>query len=91
MSIETRVGEVVSVSLESNPSTGYRWTAKFDPKFLKLVKQEYVSGSSMVGAGGTERLDFEALATGTTTLHMVYKRDWESKIQDEKKYTITIT
>lgn len=91
MKIKTHIGEIVTISLESNPSTGHRWIAKFEPKFLKLVKQEFISSSNLVGAGGTERFDFKAVTSGTTTLHMVYKREWESTIQDEKKYTIVVT
>jgi inhibitor of cysteine peptidase len=83
-------GKIVSVSLEANPSTGYEWVAEFDPAFLKLVRKETVSAASLVGGGGTEKFEFEALRSGITRLRMVYKRAWETAKTDEKTYIIEI-
>jgi inhibitor of cysteine peptidase len=88
--LSVRVGKTFSVSLESNPSTGYAWVPEFDPKFFKVLKKEFVAHSNLAGTGGVENFDFEALESGTTKLHMVYKRAWETTIQNEKTLSINI-
>lgn len=88
--IGTQLGKVIIISLESNPSTGYGWTAEFDSKFIRLVKREFVHSSNLMGAGGIERFEFEALAKGVTKLRMVYKREWETTFLYEKTYVVHI-
>lgn len=88
--IHTEIGKIVIISLNSNPSTGYGWIAEFDPKFIRLVRKEFTPSSNLIGAGGIERFEFEALASGVTTLRMVYKREWEMTFLDEKVYQIHV-
>jgi predicted secreted protein len=73
--LKVQKGKVVIISLQSNPSTGYGWIPKFDPQFIRLVKKEFNPLSSLLGAGGIEKFEFKALASGVTTLRMMYKRD----------------
>jgi predicted secreted protein len=88
--IRVQKGKLVVISLESNPSTGFGWMADFDPHFIRLVKRQFTHLSNLLGASGIEKFEFEALASGVTTLKMVYKRAWETTFSKEKMYTIHI-
>ncbi len=90
------VGEVMSINLESNPSTGYSWFAKIANSEVLVVMGEPVfqapaqTSTPVVGAPGTETLYFQASAAGTTTLTLEYKRGWETGVTPEKTITMTV-
>jgi len=88
--ISARKGEIMTVALESNPTTGFSWTTEFDSNFLSLVKKEFIRFSNSVGAGGTEKFEFRALKNGATVLRMIYKREFENTNIKEKTYRINI-
>jgi len=76
-------GQALTISLESNPTTGYGWqVVEMDSAILQQTGEpEYKQASGaedLVGAGGVETLRFEALAAGETTLTLGYMRSWES-------------
>jgi uncharacterized protein YggE/predicted secreted protein len=78
--IQTSVNEEFQVTLDSNPSTGYRWgVTRIDETMVKLVNDEYVPpDSDLVGAWGQQVFTFEALKGGdTTTISLEYVRPWE--------------
>jgi inhibitor of cysteine peptidase len=78
--IDATVGQPFSVSLESNPTTGYRWelAQPLDESILQLVQNTYQrSGPAMPGAGGTEVWTFEPLCQGASMIALRYRRPWE--------------
>ena len=85
---------VILIALESNPTTGYSWEAKYDETMLELVEETYELGEyaqqGLIGAGGTELFRFRPLKSGDVEITMVYKRPWESEILDQKVFTIDI-
>ncbi len=90
--IETKAGESFTITLESNPTTGYKWEASFDQSLLKLVKSEYKQDASkpgMVGVGGKEYFTFQGLKSGDAPVKMTYKRPWEQTASD-KVLTFTV-
>lgn len=93
---QLKVGEVMAIVLESNPSTGYSWFATIsDPAILvQLGEPQYQEPSSsstpVLGAAGTQTFFFQAAATGTTTLTLDYKRSFEVNVAPEKTVTITV-
>ena len=72
------VGGTVTVTLCSNPSTGFAWQAPvFDParvQLLRHVTNEPASG--VPGAAGTETWTFRVLAAGDTGVSFAYSRPW---------------
>ena len=76
--INVKRGEEFVIVLESNATTGYRWTlsADLDTSVVRLLKAEYKAGSSsgLVGAGGLEYWHFGAEGGGTTLIPMAYVR-----------------
>jgi len=78
--VEARVGQPFSVTLPSNPTTGYSWALAqpLDDAILQLVQNSYQrAGPAMPGAGGTEVWTFEPLCAGYTTIALKYRRPWE--------------
>jgi len=91
------MGQVLTVELTANPSTGYRWEIRNLPKcILRLESSEFVhrefqedAGSIIpFGAPETQMLKFKAIGKGKGTLTLVYQRPWERLPIDE--YTIEI-
>jgi inhibitor of cysteine peptidase len=81
--ITIKSGDVVTVTLESNPTTGYSWQVieidnavllqDGDPEYKQSPGSE-----GLVGAGGTETFRFKAIGNGETSLGLGYMRPWES-------------
>jgi inhibitor of cysteine peptidase len=79
------------ISLESNPSTGYKWEAKFDGNFLKLEGDTFNRPSdARIGQGGTQTFVFLPVKAGETTIEFLYKRPWEKETAKTKQYKIRI-
>jgi predicted secreted protein len=73
------VGTEFTVTLCSNPSTGFSWeepTWEGD-QTVELVRAEGgAPAASGVGAAGTETFAFQAIASGQTTVRFVYSQPW---------------
>jgi inhibitor of cysteine peptidase len=94
--VEVSVGENLVISLESNPSTGYTWQVlAVDTAILeKTGENEFVQAEGdamLLGAGGREQMTFRAVAKGTTTLELGYKRPWEVEADPEQFFSIEVT
>ena len=72
------VGDTLKLSLGSNQTTPYRWTADTkigDPTIVQQTSHEYVqqkSAPGVTGAPGTEAWTFKALKAGSTTIATDY-------------------
>jgi inhibitor of cysteine peptidase len=92
--ITVKSGDVVAVTLVSNPTTGYSWQVieiddvvlvqEGDPEYKQSPGPE-----GLVGAGGTETFRFKAVGTGETKLGLGYMRPWES-VPPIETYAVTI-
>ena len=78
------VGETLTVRLASNPSTGYSWVlAENAGNALKQSKRSFEPKQSVdrvVGAGGVDVWQFEAVSAGQHTLRLEYRRPWEKDV-----------
>lgn len=86
-------GKVVTFCLDSNPTTGYDWTAVLDGDCVELTRDEYKQDPSepgMAGVGGCQYYDFTAVKEGTATVTFTYARSWETTDSDIT-YVATIT
>jgi len=89
--MEAKANVAFSISLDSNPTTGYSWQAAFDDSFLKLVDHSFdPDPSGAIGAGGKERFTFLPIRAGETTIRMSYRRPWESGSADERSFAVLI-
>lgn len=93
--VTLKTGDVLSITLDSNPSTGYSWkVSQNDPKvLLPLGDPQFSLGGKepMPGAGGTETFQFKALAKGLTPLTLVYVRPWETSVTPTPNDTFSVT
>ncbi|MCI1721767.1 MAG: protease inhibitor I42 family protein [Lachnospiraceae bacterium] len=87
-------GNTLTVTLESNPTTGYTWEQSIsNPSILEFTSDTYVSktdstGSALDGAGGYDHFTFKSLAEGTAVVTFTYGQNWEG---GEKAETQSVT
>ena len=88
-SISAKAGEIITITTETNPSTGYSWTEPVVSDGLKIVGSGGYSDAEhgLVGAGGYHYWNVTAEKSGTYTFETEYKRPWEDKVSS----TITVT
>jgi inhibitor of cysteine peptidase len=94
---QLKKGEVIAITLESNPSTGFGWFAtSSNPDVLSQIGEpdykapQSVSSTPLVGVAGTDTFLFGTTATGTATLTLVYKQGWVTDVAPEKSISITV-
>ena len=90
---EVGVGQDFTITLESNPTTGYRWqlAQPLDGAVVTLVGKEFKAPDTQhLGAGGREIWTFKAVGQGKTTVEMAYLRTWEKDVPPIKLATFTV-
>jgi len=89
--IELRQGQVLAVSLEGNPSTGYTWEpVGLDEQVLRQIgKPVFTPESDVPGSSGTQIIRFRAAGEGATTLRLVYHRPWE-EAEPERTFSVDV-
>ncbi len=90
------VGDELTISLDSNGSTGFRWILVENgaENIINNVDDEYVLDAAMdpppPGTGGKEYWTFEAINQGETTIEMEYNQPWDGGIKAAKTFTLNI-
>ena len=81
--VEVRRGAKITIELNENPTTGYRWMiSSIDEAFLVLEGDAFVPpDQKSPGAGGLRRFFFRANSEGSTALTLINKRAWQSDNQ----------
>ncbi len=91
--VEASIGDVVEISLEANPTTGFSWELSGPPEtaIVRFLGGDYESrGEStevdedaegdtpapVVGGGGVQRLRFQVVGAGATTVQLRYVQPW---------------
>ena len=92
--IEVEVDQILVISLESNPTTGFGWQILEieDPILQSMGEAEFQPSESneVVGAGGTETFRFKAIRTGQTKLTLVYRRPWEDDVAPLETFLLNV-
>lgn len=91
-SIQIGLGEIVRISLDENPSTGFRWALEQgDDEVLELLTSDYIQASApRVGVGGKRVWRFAGKKSGDVRLVLVYRRAWEEEISTVERLQVTI-
>lgn len=87
-----------SITLKSNPSTGYSWSLKsYDEKLISLVSHKFYppTNKRLVGAPGYEEWIFKvnpssftaSQTTKATNIALVYIRPWEKQATQNTQST----
>ena len=81
--VEVRRGAKITIELNENPTTGYRWMiSSIDEAFLVPEGDAFVPpDQKSPGAGGLRRFFFRAKSEGSTALTLINKRAWQSDNQ----------
>ncbi|HUV02569.1 MAG TPA: protease inhibitor I42 family protein [Desulfobacteria bacterium] len=91
--IKLTIGQVVTITLEANPTTGYTWDV-VEPLSGPVMRQvgeiEFESESDAIGAGGVQTVRFEVVNAGQTALTLVYHRPWETDVEPLKTFAIHV-
>lgn len=91
LTITAKKDDQFTVELVANQTTGFSWQAQFDETFIKKAKQEYIlPNSSLLGASGLEKFQFQALKAGQTEIKFSYQRPWEKQPAQVLKYQVVI-
>jgi predicted secreted protein len=91
--VRAHVGEPFTITLPSNPTTGYGWTVDYDYVLLKMESDQFKKTATetvRVGAGGFSSFVFTPLLPGKTTIYFVYKRPWENIVADARSFHVEI-
>ena len=89
-------GEVLTVRLKANPTTGYQWTFEIsDEEILELLTEEYAQEpgkEDMDGVGGIWCASFKPTfrKDGDVKLTLKYGRSWESQPSFIKVLMLTV-
>ena len=87
--INVSAGEQFSISLESNPTTGYNWAVRISEGADKIfiIGSEFAKTKPVKpGEGGEQLWRFKTISAGDVKLELVYIRPWE---KEEPAKTIT--
>lgn len=90
---ETPAPQTVTVTLESNPTTGYSWQVSQTEELFKIDRSysEHERSEGLVGVGGNETFTFIPLRAGKTEVTLTYARPWEGGEQaDQVVYVFEI-
>ena len=86
--------DVLEISLDGNPTTGFVWTAEADPEWVVEIDESYESDSNdmaLSGVGGTYTYLVTGSEPGEATLTFTYARPWESvEPWRTEQYTILV-
>ncbi len=94
--VELEQGQILVVTLESNPTTGYRWEQVENQESIleQMGEAEFKPSEKgeppLVGAGGWEIFRFKAISAGQTSLKLVYHRPWEEGVEPLKTFSIQV-
>ena len=99
---QTVKGQMIALTVESNPTTGFRWEAAQDPERFDILESctPRPQSAPVCGAGGWQTFLLTPRQPGTVRLTFAYSRPWESGDADlqfactleiSEDLTITVT
>jgi inhibitor of cysteine peptidase len=73
------LGQSLEIRLQENPTSGYRWhVLQAGEPVCKLLSDSFTAGLEAPGQSGVHRWTFQAVAAGTASIRMIYRRAWET-------------
>ena len=91
-SVTVRQGDVVSIQLEENPTTGFQWAVDhLDAETLELTSSDYTRPSSAVmGSGGERTFSLTAKKPGTAPVALKLWREWQGESSVTDRFNVTV-
>lgn len=91
--IEIEQGQILVITLEANPTTGYTWEMiEGEEQILQQVGEiEFQPDSKLIGAPGIQTLRLEAVNVGKITLKLIYHhRPWEENVDPLETFSVQV-
>jgi len=87
--VNARVGELIELQLDENPTTGFRWLLL--PTSCATVESDRMGGTGATpGAGGQRLLSLRVLQQGNHQLHLRCERSWEGAATAIGNFELTV-
>ncbi|WHH57750.1 protease inhibitor I42 family protein [Petroclostridium sp. X23] len=94
-----KVGDILTITLNENLSTGYSWQYAIEDDEVVSFKSDYVlenggtddGVSAIVGTGSQHEWNFKGLMQGSTAIGLDYLRSWEDRGTEAQTITYIIT
>ena len=83
-------GQTTTISLASNPTTGYTWSIVSCPDHIDVEEDDVQAGGRAIGSGGRQTFTISAITTGHGTLVLQYARSWETRNAQTKHYEVDV-
>ncbi|MBX3071576.1 MAG: protease inhibitor I42 family protein [Thermomicrobiales bacterium] len=75
---EMKTGDLVSITLPENPTTGFRWSiVATDETILQPEEDDFAPASTAIGSGGDRTILLRAAAPGSVEISLEEARAWE--------------
>jgi inhibitor of cysteine peptidase len=90
--VELQQGNLLVITLEGNPTTGYQWEMlpNTDGAVELQGEPEYKSGGNLAGSGGIYKFTIKAIKTGSTRVELKYYRSFEVGVPPIKTFSIGV-
>jgi predicted secreted protein len=86
------VGDILSLKLKSNMTTGYSWNTKDLPSSLQQIDSKAEPGKGgRLGEAGFQSFTFKALAPEESTLRLNYVRRFEKDTPPAKTFRLLLS
>ena len=86
--VEMHVGNVVTIRLQENPTTGYRWAVE-TADGLEQISDRFDAGGAL-GAAGTRWFEFRPPQPGSYELRLKHWRAWEGEGSVRNRFRVNI-
>ncbi|MDQ1092095.1 inhibitor of cysteine peptidase [Xanthomonas sacchari] len=87
-------GQMFTITLSENGSTGSAWALRTLPAPLSLLDIEHAPGtncaSGQMGCPSTITYTFKAVGQGSGAIDLVYARHWEDHATDSRSIQVTV-
>ena len=94
LTVKAAVGNLIRITLESNPSTGFNWELRdFEFGAAIFYSSDLVArkaGNVLFGAPGDTVITLQAVKPGRQDITLVYRRQWEPPDQVAATFTFTL-
>jgi len=90
---DAKVGDIITITLRENATTGYRWKVEgVDEKIILMEDSKYsITSDNRIGSGGTRTFTFRPQSLGKAKVQLSLKREWEKQPMDLFVVHIQIT
>jgi inhibitor of cysteine peptidase len=93
--LEMNKGDTLTLTLGSNPTTGFSWTEQTvisDEAIIEQTNHESVApATNALGAAGKESWTYRAIKAGTSEISTEYSRPWTGGEKADWTFNLTVT